>query len=156
VFLGLGSNQGNKLQNLKTAINELSQNSQIQIQKVSAIHESKALGLDEEKPENFFNLVCRLSTTLSPQELLEVCQNIENKLGRVRQHNLTTSRPIDLDILFYADFILKTDKLCIPHPEALKRAFVFIPLGEVLEENWKDPVSGLNYAEIHQLFFKLL
>lgn len=150
VFLGLGSNQGNKLKNLKKAIKSLSKHPQIKIEKVSSIYESKAIGLNEEKPSNFLNAVCKLSSSLIPEKLLEICQNLENKFGRIRQKGLINSRPLDLDILFYDNLIIQTNKLCIPHPQALKRDFVLIPLQEIIDENWQDPISGLNYAEIYK------
>jgi 2-amino-4-hydroxy-6-hydroxymethyldihydropteridine diphosphokinase len=147
-FVGLGSNMGDKLTNLKTAIKELKKHPQIKLTKVSGIYESLPIGLHEENPESFLNMVCRIQTSLQPQTLLQFCQHIEAKLGRQRKNSLVSSRTIDLDLLFYDDLICKNKVLVLPHPQALKRDFVLVPLGELVDTNWKDPMTGLNYRQI--------
>ena len=76
------------------------------------------------------NSIIQIETSLSPEELLDVCQSIENRLGRVREMKWGP-RVIDVDILLYEDQNLITDRLIIPHPHMINRDFVMIPLSEI-------------------------
>ena len=106
--------------------------------RASAIYESEPL-LKMKQPRYYNQVVCGL-TYLSPVELVVKCQQIENKLGRVRKEHWG-SRNIDLDILSYGNEIVDNEKLKVPHPEIVKRSFVLLPLLE-LSPDWVHPESG--------------
>ena len=148
VFIGLGSNQEPKLTNLQTALTRMEAHPKIRIQAQSSFYKSKAVGLDEENPLDFINQVCCISTNLMPKELLNLCQEIEEKQGRKRQLGLTLSRPIDLDILFFDNLIVQEKVLQVPHSQAYSRNFVLIPLAEIIPSNWRDPLYGLSCLEM--------
>ncbi len=148
-FIGFGSNIGNRQENLKQAINLLENSNSINILKISSIYESNAIDLSEENPQKFLNLVCLIETKFLAEELFLKLKEIEKTLGRNnKNNNLKFSRIIDLDLLFFDDLIIKTENLTIPHPEALKRDFVLLPLAEIAPLNWKDPVNKLNYKDL--------
>ena len=96
VYLGLGSNMGNRQENLEKALNLLTQ--RLQMGQISSIYETEPIGNIEQA--DFLNLVCQIYTGLSPQGLLLLAKGIESKLGRVSGES-GASRPIDIDILFY-------------------------------------------------------
>lgn len=132
VYLGLGTNLGDRLTNLKLAINVLSKNCG-EIISVSKIYETDPWGFKSEN--SFYNLVVAIKTNLKPDQLLAVCLETELKLGRVRSgNNGYESRIIDVDILLYDDVQINTTSLQIPHPMIAKRNFVLNPLVEVLNE----------------------
>ncbi|WEG12706.1 2-amino-4-hydroxy-6-hydroxymethyldihydropteridine diphosphokinase [Pullulanibacillus sp. KACC 23026] len=128
VYLGLGSNMGDRFAYLKDAIRYLCANDQIQLIRVSSIYETDPYGPVEQSP--FLNMVVEIETNMSPLELLQVTQSIEQQLKRERLIHWGP-RTIDLDILIYADKIIKMETLIIPHPEMTKRLFVLIPLAEL-------------------------
>ena len=110
-YLSLGSNLGNRKNSLKKARSFLKEFGEIK--KESSIIETKAWGKIDQP--DFLNQVILIETELSPQELLQNCQNIENKLGRERKEKWG-ERTIDIDILFYDDLVLDEKNLQIPHP----------------------------------------
>ena len=138
VHLGLGSNLGNRLDNLNKACAELESLPLLQF-RVSSIYESDPL-LKMPQPKYLNMMVCGL-TELSPLKLLQKCLQIETGLGRVRQKHWG-SRTIDIDILVYGEEIIDVDKLKIPHPELEKRSFVLLPLKE-LSPDWVHPKTGV-------------
>ena len=139
VHLGLGSNLGNRLDNMNQACTELESLPLLQF-RVSSIYESEPL-LKMPQPKYLNMMVCGL-TELSPFKLLQKCLQIETELGRVRQKHWS-SRTIDIDILAYGEEIIDVDKLKIPHPELEKRSFVLLPLME-LSPDWVHPKSGVD------------
>ncbi|MBI3032887.1 dihydropteroate synthase [Candidatus Woesearchaeota archaeon] len=126
IFLGLGTNLGNKKENLARALELLKE--KLIIEKISSIYESKPYGFG--KQDNFYNQVIKGTTTLSPYELLYFVKCIEEIMGRkvTFKHG---PRIIDIDILLYNDEIITIDDLIIPHPQLEKRDFVLIPLLEI-------------------------
>jgi 2-amino-4-hydroxy-6-hydroxymethyldihydropteridine diphosphokinase len=104
----------------------------------SSLYESKPL-LDIPGP-NYINAVCKIETKLSALDLLDLCQEIEESQQRVREVKWG-SRTIDLDILLYGGQIILNKRLSIPHPEAINRAFVLVPLFEI-EPEIKVPLLG--------------
>lgn len=127
VFLGLGSNLGDKIKNLECAIVEI--NLEIgRISAVSSVYETEAWGVINQ--ENYYNLVIAVETTILPLALIEKILKIEEKLGRKRDKKWD-SRIIDIDILFYDNLIISTNHLQIPHPFIHKRNFVLEPLNEI-------------------------
>lgn len=136
VYLGLGSNMGDRQDNLDRALDLLSQ--RLRVEGVSSIYETEPIG-NIEQPR-FLNLVCQVSTTLAPVELLALVKGIESKLGRIHGRP-NAPRPIDIDILFYDEQVIETPELVIPHPRLAERAFVLVPLAEIAPD-LVHPVSG--------------
>jgi 2-amino-4-hydroxy-6-hydroxymethyldihydropteridine diphosphokinase len=128
-YLGLGSNLGDRRQNLSQALQLISQ--QAKIKQVSSIYETEPVGFKEQP--FFLNAVCRVSTTLSPEQLLDLAKKIESNLGRIPSFP-DAPRLIDIDILFYDGRVIKSQGLTIPHPRLTQRAFVLIPLAEIAPE----------------------
>ena len=136
IYLGLGSNLGNKTDNLKKAINLIKNFPKTKIVNISKVYETKAWGYT--KQDNFLNLCLEIKSNLSPKELLRKCQSIENKLKRERDIKWGP-RTIDIDILIYQDFNLDSKELTLPHPRIKERAFVIWPL---LDLNDKLEIKG--------------
>jgi 2-amino-4-hydroxy-6-hydroxymethyldihydropteridine diphosphokinase len=142
-YLGLGSNLGNRQENLDTALKLLSQ--RMQIGKLSSIYDTEPLG-NASQPR-FLNLVCEVSTRLAPEGLLALAKGIEFKMGR---HSRTGEpRTIDVDVLLYGDTVLKTKDLEIPHPGMAERQFVLVPLAEIAPDV-VHPVTKKTIREMNQ------
>ena len=132
VYLGLGTNQGNKYKNIQNAVNAISLECGEFISK-SSIYESPPWGFKTE--ESFYNSVVHIKTELLPEELLYSCKKIEVALGRKKKTKLSyESRIIDIDILLYDNINLDLKDLKIPHPLMNNRIFVLRPLIELLEK----------------------
>jgi 2-amino-4-hydroxy-6-hydroxymethyldihydropteridine diphosphokinase/dihydropteroate synthase len=133
IALSLGSNIGNKEENISSAIKSL--NAQIQNIKVSNYFYNPAI-LPENAPQEwnqpFVNVALIGKTMLTPQQLLEFCKKIEFTLGRPTNYYRWSPRIIDIDILLYDDKTVKEDNLIIPHPLMGEREFVMTPLSEIL------------------------
>jgi len=128
VYLGLGSNVGDREEYIEQAVFLLEKNPNITVTKRSTNHETEAEGGGDQPP--FLNAAIEVKTKLSPHKLMEVCQEIEAALGREREVEWGP-RPIDIDILLYGDDIVSDDKLQIPHPLMHERIFVLKPLMEI-------------------------
>ncbi|MFW9596665.1 MAG: 2-amino-4-hydroxy-6-hydroxymethyldihydropteridine diphosphokinase [Paludibacter sp.] len=132
VFLSLGSNIGNKEQNIVEAIAIIGSEVGV-IRKVSEYYYSKAVGFISEN--DFVNVAVLLITNLEPLKLLYEIERIEKEIGRKQKSiNGYTDRIIDIDILLYDSITIDTEKLKIPHPRMLERDFVKIPLSEIAPE----------------------
>ena len=139
VYLGMGSNLGDRLKSLELAMEKLGLLLGNQLKKVSSIIENPPLsGGPVQGP--FLNLVVALETELQPLELLHLIQQIENEGGRQRQV-FWGPRTIDIDILFYGNKVINSPELTVPHPEIYNRAFVILPLLE-LSPQLIDPKNG--------------
>lgn len=147
VYLGLGSNLGDRLALLRYARQDL-EKLVLNDLKASPIYES-APYLGAQQPV-YYNQVVKGHTTMSPVELLDACHTIEYRLGRVRNKRWE-SRLIDIDILFYGDLIMESGKLCIPHPEFQNRGPVLIPLYD-LSPDWTDPKTNKPIQELLELW----
>jgi 2-amino-4-hydroxy-6-hydroxymethyldihydropteridine diphosphokinase len=141
VYLGLGSNLGDRQANLDKALDFLSP--RLRLEKISSIYDSEPVG--DIQQSRFLNMVCRVSTTLSPMGLLALAKGIEAKLGRAGGSG--APRPIDIDILFYGDQVIDTPELVIPHPRLTERAFVLVPLVEIAPD-LVHPVNGKTIATL--------
>ncbi|MDQ0273071.1 2-amino-4-hydroxy-6-hydroxymethyldihydropteridine diphosphokinase [Cytobacillus purgationiresistens] len=127
-YIGLGSNIGNRSENLNEAIKSLSLLEGISVVNYSSIYETDPVGYEDQ--DQFLNMVIQLETVMSPMQLLETCLQVEKNLGRKRLVRWGP-RNIDLDILLYNHENIETEKLIIPHPRMQERAFVLIPLLEI-------------------------
>ncbi len=142
IYLGLGSNMGNRQENLDRALDFLSQ--RLRVDQVSSVYDTEPVG-NTNQPR-FLNLVCQVYTGLEPLALLSLVKGIESKLGRL-PHTSNLPRPIDIDILFYGDQVTETPELTIPHPRLTERAFVLIPLAEIVPD-LVHPVNGKTVKEL--------
>lgn len=128
-YIALGSNMGDREELLLTALRELHAHAQITVTAVSAIYETDPVGYTDQAA--FLNMAIQVKTALSPQELLQQQFNIEQRLGRVRDIRWGP-RTIDLDLLMYDHVQMETKELVLPHPRMMERAFVLVPLHDVL------------------------
>lgn len=144
VYLGLGSNKGDRLAYLKSALVRVAQLPRTRVDTVSSVYETEPVGKKDQG--EFLNAVAEVETTLPPRELLEELKRIERDLGR-KERLRWGPREIDVDILYYDDTVLLDDALRIPHTEVANRRFVLIPLGEIAHA-FVDPVRKLSIAEL--------
>ena len=128
VFLGLGSNLGDRDSHLNDAVVALCSNKAITIISQSSVLETEPLGNEDQG--KFLNVVVEIETTLSPKKLMKTCLDIEMHQGRVREEKWGP-RTIDIDILFFSDQLIQSEGLDVPHPEVQNRSFVLIPLVEI-------------------------
>jgi GTP cyclohydrolase-4 len=135
-YLGLGSNLGDRKQNLAKALELLSP--ETTVEKLASIYETEPVGYEQQPL--FLNAVCRISTELKPGQLLRLAKKIEAKLGRTPSFP-NAPRSIDIDILFYDDEVFSSKELTVPHPGLAERAFVLVPLAEIAPD-LVHPVSG--------------
>lgn len=128
-YVALGSNIDNREHYLQGAIAALNEESGIKVTGQSSIYETEPVGYVDQSA--FLNMVVQIHTDLPPEALLVTLLAIENRLGRTRDLRWGP-RTIDLDLLLYGDHRLTTPDLIIPHPRMHERAFVLVPLSEVL------------------------
>ena len=140
-YLGLGSNLGNREDNLDMALKLLSQ--RMKIGRVSSIYDTEPVG-NTDQPR-FLNIACEVFTRLSPEGLLALAKGIEGKMGRRGKSG--EPRTIDIDILLYGDAVMETPDLVIPHPRMTERAFVLVPLAEI-DPDLVHPASGKTVTEM--------
>ena len=138
VFLGLGSNLGDKTNNIREALGLIVKSGEIKLVDVSSLYETVPVGVTNQ-PE-FINCAARVETDLDPHSLLNTLQAIELAMGRKPNTHLRP-RPIDIDILLYDDIDLESLELVIPHSRLKSRRFALEPLLEI-EPEASDPVSG--------------
>jgi len=147
VYLSLGSNLGDRLGYVQQAAGIIGMTKDINIVSTSSFYETEPWQMNS---KNWFvNAIVEISTSLSPEELLIVIQRIEAQLGRertdVREY---TDRTIDIDILFYDDKLINTDKLVIPHKFFHKRACMLVPMLEIAQ----DFVHPLFHKTVSELY----
>ena len=130
-FVGIGTNMGDRLSNIKKAIEALNLLPNTKIESVSNIYENEPWGFKEQ--DNFLNGVIKLNTKLSPTALLGGLLGIEAAMGRVRRIK-NGPRILDLDLLIYDNVTLNTPELILPHPFILEREFVLKPLVELNDD----------------------
>ncbi len=144
VFLGIGSNEGNRTLNFKSAIDLINKITDCKIEKISSIYETLPFG--DIKQNNFLNAAIKISTRLNPQELFVELKKIEQKLGRIIRDKWGP-REIDLDILLFNDLIFSDEIITLPHKGIIYRDFVMIPLTEI-EPDLIHPVFNRKIADI--------
>ncbi len=146
VYFSIGSNLGNRLQNLQTAVFLLG-NGIGKVRNISKVYESPSWGFDA---PDFLNACLEIETNLTPSVILEKILLIEKKMGRVRtQESGYESRNIDIDILYYGNEILQSDSLSIPHPKLHERNFVLLPLADIAPQFY-HPVLGRDTRNLLQ------
>ncbi|QTA38136.1 2-amino-4-hydroxy-6-hydroxymethyldihydropteridine diphosphokinase [Thermosipho ferrireducens] len=145
IFLALGSNIGNKEENLTKAL-ELLKDAGITILTVSNIYETKPYGFTQQ--DNFFNIVVEVETHLSPMQLLKTVLSIEKKMGRKREIKWGP-RNIDIDILFYGNLVVELDNLTIPHYDFENRNFFIVPMNEIAP-SYKHPVTNISIKDYYE------
>ncbi|HWE52966.1 MAG TPA: 2-amino-4-hydroxy-6-hydroxymethyldihydropteridine diphosphokinase [Bryobacteraceae bacterium] len=137
VYLGLGSNVGDREAMLRSALDDLDR-PELQLLRASGIYETEPIGLREQRW--FLNLVAEFDCELFPRQLLQRTQRTERAYGRLRTLP-NGPRTLDIDILLYGNSIVKTEALEIPHPRFRERRFVLAPLAE-LNPELRDPATG--------------
>ncbi|MGM0603287.1 MAG: 2-amino-4-hydroxy-6-hydroxymethyldihydropteridine diphosphokinase [Bacillota bacterium] len=130
IYLGLGSNINPRKFYFKKAVYEINRLPQTKVNKKSSVYETKAVGYTDQ--DDFLNAVIKIESRLAPEVLLQKLLKIEAKLGRVRTKKWGP-RTIDIDILLYGDIEYESEDLKLPHPRMTQRAFVLIPLAEVVD-----------------------
>jgi 2-amino-4-hydroxy-6-hydroxymethyldihydropteridine diphosphokinase len=128
-YLGLGSNVGDREAHLRAAIEMLGARG-VEVDAVSSAYETEPVGEVIDQPD-FLNAAVRARTGLEPEELLDVCKEIEAERGRDLDAARHSPRPLDVDLLLLGDLSLSTGRLTLPHPEVTSRRFVLVPLLEL-------------------------
>ncbi len=153
-YIALGTNLGNKTENLNRAVNALGLLPGTKVLAASDIYETAPVGYT--KQDNFYNAVVRISTELSPAALLGACLGIEAAMGRLRTRK-NGPRVLDLDLLLYEDFESNTPELTVPHPRMLERAFVLAPLCDICHERvYRTTLNGLGEQGVTRVSDRLL
>ena len=130
-FVGVGANLGDRWTTIRRALAALADEPEIAVLESSAVYETEPVGVRDQP--DFLNLVAGVETTLTPEELLAVLQRLEEAAGRRRDREVRWGpRPLDLDLLLYEGEERAGPELILPHPRMWERAFVRVPLGELL------------------------
>lgn len=138
VVLSLGSNMGNRIEHLRSAVESFMKEPQFAVELVSNIYETQAVGGPEQ--DNFLNLVLLGNTRLDPFQMLAMCQILEEKAERVRTIRWGP-RTLDVDILAFDHEVIHHTDLLVPHPRAHERAFVLVPWNDI-DPNYDIPGRG--------------
>jgi 2-amino-4-hydroxy-6-hydroxymethyldihydropteridine diphosphokinase len=128
VSLALGSNVGDRLGNLRGALERLQESGDVRVLRASPVYENRAIGMGE--ADDFLNAVVELHTSLAPEALLDCCLEVEQQLGRERKGGWAP-RTIDLDLVAYEGVVCATARLNLPHPRIAERDFVAVPLRDL-------------------------
>jgi len=154
-YIGLGSNEGDRVGFVQQAMQLLKDIPRIEVVECSSLYETEPVG--NEYVEWFVNAAAAIKTDLSPEELLDVCQDIEARLTELNRRepvhpngrSCGRTRIIDLDILFYGDRLVDTEYLKVPHPGIHQRAYALVPLLEIAPDV-VHPGSGKTVVELHE------
>ncbi|WP_396145055.1 2-amino-4-hydroxy-6-hydroxymethyldihydropteridine diphosphokinase [Flavobacterium sp.] len=144
VILSLGSNQGNRHENIEQAIASI-HHEVATVVKVSSLYESDSWGFES---DSFYNCAVAVHTNLTPVKLIKKILKLEKKLGRIRTESLTyLPRIIDIDIIAFGAEVLKSDLLEVPHNQLQNRLFVLLPLSEIVSD-WMHPITNKSISEL--------
>ena len=138
VILSLGSNLGDRAGHLAAAAHRLAASEGITVLAASSIYETAPLGVTDRQPD-YLNQVLVLETGMPPEELLQVCQNIEQELGRAASHRPLGPRTLDIDLIVHGASVTASPSLILPHPRYRQRRFVLLPL---VSTNTGRPVAA--------------
>ncbi len=127
-YLGLGSNLGDRAAHLARALALLDAAAGVSVRELSSVYETAPVGVTDQP--RFLNMVARIRSRLSPHELLDLCKDIERRMGRPATERWGP-RNIDLDLLLYGDLTIAEERFVLPHPLLTTRQFVLIPLHEI-------------------------
>lgn len=142
-YLSLGSNLNNKLENLQETVNQID----LSIGKVTNISKTYSTPAWGFSGNDFYNICIQIRTKLSSDNLLEKILLLEKQLGRkIKTTEGYQNRPIDIDIILFEKELITTENLIIPHPRALQRKFVLVPLLDIYHENY-NPFNKVSLAE---------
>ena len=155
-LLAFGGNWGNVRQTLNSAVGRFCDDIEVRLLGRSSDYRTPPWGVKDQPP--FVNLCIRVATTLTPQQLLERAQEVERVFGRNREKEIRWGpRTVDIDILSYGSVTMSTPELTLPHPHLFERAFVLVPLAEMLPEceiggiRIKDALAKVDTAGIERL-----
>jgi 2-amino-4-hydroxy-6-hydroxymethyldihydropteridine diphosphokinase len=149
IFLGLGSNLGDRKENINNALIYIKKHPNIDIIRYSLLYRSEPWGVTDQPW--FLNTVCEIETHLKPSVLLKELKKIEREIGRMNSSIRWGPRVIDIDIILYRNIVIDTEELTIPHKHSTERLFVLIPLLEISP----DVVHPVNNTPFHQYLEKL-
>lgn len=144
IYLSLGSNIGDRKQQLLSAVDALKES--VNVTQVSSIYETAPVGGVPQ--DDFYNMCVVIETDRSAEEVLDICQAVEQRLNRVRKIHWGP-RTIDLDILMIDDQVIESERLKVPHPYMTERSFVLIPLNEIAP----DAVHPIKQQTIKELVY---
>ena len=139
-YVGLGSNLEQPRQQLTEALGELAALPGCRLAAHSSLYLSPPMG-PADQPD-YVNAVASIVTRLNPESLLDALQTIENRHGRIRTGERWGARTLDLDLLLYGDSLIQTRRLQVPHPRMGERAFVLVPLAEIVPGDLQIPGLG--------------
>lgn len=145
VFIGIGSNEGDRLEFISRALQILAEARGVRVIQMATIIETEPLGGPPQGP--YLNTVIELDTALTPRAVLDLLQATERALGRTPSAKRWAARPIDLDLLFYGAHVIRESGLEVPHPRLQERRFVLEPLAQ-LAPHLRHPTLGLTVAEL--------
>ena len=144
VFLGIGGNLGDRLANLRSAVKLIGERIG-NVEKISSVYLSEPWGFKHAK--YFTNIVAKVRTSLSAEETLSTALQIEAELKRTRFGKGYEGRTMDIDILFFNNEIINTEKLIVPHPLICQRLFVLLPMQEI-DPDFIHPQNGKTMQEL--------
>ena len=147
VFLGIGGNLGDRLGNLRSAVKLIGERIG-NVEKISSVYLSEPWGFKHAK--YFTNIVAELQTSLSADEVLTKAFEIEAELKRTRSGKGYEGRTMDIDILFYNDEVINTEKLVVPHPYICQRLFVLLPMQEIAPD-FIHPQNGKTMQKLAEI-----
>lgn len=127
-YLSLGSNLGDKKENLQTAVDLLRERKNLKTEKISGIYITEPVGFKYQ--DDFYNIAVKISFEGTPQNLIDICMDIEKDMQKENSFKWGP-RNIDIDIISFGNEIINSEKLKLPHPEYKNRKFVLVPLSEI-------------------------
>ena len=130
-FLSIGTNSGNRIENLKSLFKEF-ENNNVNILNVSSIYESEPF--ESLSKNNFYNLVIKIETNLDLLDFFNFTKLVEKKMGRTVKNNPDMPRIVDIDILVFNNIVYKSKSLIVPHPKIHERKFVLLPWSEISDK----------------------
>ncbi len=144
VILSLGSNQGNRHENIEQAIASI-HHEVATVVKISSLYESDSWGFES---ESFYNCAVAVHTNLTPVKLIKKILKLEKKLGRIRTESSTyLPRIIDIDIIAFGEEVVQSELLEVPHNQLQNRLFVLLPLSEIVSD-WMHPITNKSISEL--------